>query len=252
MGEGLVRTVDNFGLLGERPTHPELLDELATQFVRKGWHVKPLVRKIVTSQAYNRSTKYNVESIAADPENRLMWRAHRRRLAAESVRDAMLLAAGSLDRSPRFEPMRGRGVLVSSNNGDSTASFDDVSQACRSIYLPIVRGYMPPLMTALDVADPDLLTGRRPTTNVPSQALVLINSPDVDSWARMTAQRVTTETSKLEDRLNLAFMLCLQRKPNQADRMIAGSLFGEGDGSIDDWHQYIAAIFAGTEFRLLD
>jgi len=252
MGEGLVRTVDNFGLQGERPTHPELLDALATEFVRGGWHIKPLIRKIVTARAYSRSTDYNAKSIAIDPENRLLWRAHRRRLSAESIRDAMLLASGDLDRRPRSEPMRGRGVLVSSNNGDSTAKFDDVSEECRSIYLPVVRGYMPALLTALDVADPDLLTGKRPTTNVPSQALVLINSPDVNAWARSTAERIMIQASDFESRLKLTHKLCLQRSPNQDDRNIATNLFAGGEGSLDDWHQYVAAIFAGTEFRLLD
>lgn len=252
MGEGLVRTVDNFGALGQRPTHPHLLDELATEFVRKGWRSKPLIRRIVTSEAYSRSSDYSADAIAADPENKLLWRAHRRRLPAESIRDAMLQVAGKLDHQPRFEPMKGRGVLVSSNNSNSKASFDDVSQACRSIYLPVVRSYMPPLLTALDVADPDLLTGRRPTTNVPSQALVLINSPDVDAWAKTAAERITRQASSFDHRLSLTYQLCLQRDPSPSDREIAESVFGQSEGSIEQWHQYIAAIFAGTEFRLLD
>ena len=138
-GEGLVRTVDNFGSQGERPTHPELLDWLAVEFVRGGWHVKPLIRQLVNSVAYQRSSQYDAGAAAVDPENRLLWRMHRRRIPAEAIRDAMLSAAGRLDHQPRFEPMRGRGTLVSSNNADSKASFDDVSQPCRSIYLPVVR-----------------------------------------------------------------------------------------------------------------
>ncbi|MCG8652895.1 MAG: DUF1549 domain-containing protein, partial [Pirellulales bacterium] len=155
MGEGLVRTVDNFGTQGARPTHPELLDWLATEFVRGGWHLKPLIRQIVLSSAYQRSSDYEVQAVSIDPENRLLWRMHRRRIPAESIRDTMLWAAGKLDRRARVAPMRGRGTLVSSNNSNSTAKFDDVGQPCRSIYLPVVRGYVPPLMAMLDAAEPD-------------------------------------------------------------------------------------------------
>ena len=174
----------------------------------------------------------------------------------------MLAATGNLDRTARIEPMRGRGTLVSSNNGDSKARFDDVSLACRSIYLPVVRGYVPAMLTALDVADPDLLVGRRPTTNVPSQALVLINSPDIDRWARQTAERIVAATNDPLERLDLAYRICLQRTTNSTDRELARQfLFREEQGvtetgarerSVDRWHQYVAALFASTEFRLLD
>ena len=252
MGEGLVRTVDNFGHQGERPTHPELLDWLSAEFVRGGWHVKPLIRRIVTARAYIRSSDYSADSMAIDPENRSLWRAHRRRLPAESIRDAMLFASGQLDYQPRAEPMRERGTLVSANNGNSSARFDDVSQECRSIYLPVVRGYMPPMLTALDVADPDLLVGRRPTTNVPAQALVLINSPEVNRWAQLTAERILRRPSDFAGRLNAAYELCLQRAPTSTDRSIAEKFFSDAKESSDQWHEFIAAIFAGTEFRLLD
>ena len=138
-GEGLVRTVDNFVMLGERRTPPELLDFLATRFVRNGWRLKPLVRELVLSHAYSQSSAYDENSIAIDPENRLLWRVNRRRLTAESIRAAMIAATGRLERQPRLEPMAGRGVLVSSNQANSAASFDDLAQSCRSIYLPVVR-----------------------------------------------------------------------------------------------------------------
>jgi hypothetical protein len=260
MGHGLVRTVDNFGFQGERPTHPELLDAVATEFVRGGWHLKPLVRALVTSAAYGRSSHYNADSASVDPENRLLWRMPRRRIPAEAIRDAMLVAAGGLDRRARYEPMDGRGVLVSSNNANSSASFDDVGDPCRSIYLPVVRGYGPPLMTMLDAADPDLLVGRRPTTNVPAQALVLINSPDVNRWALQTAQRVIDGADQFDTRLELAYAICLGRAPQAADRELAAAFFADPTGdrppggheSLDAWHQWIAGLFACTEFRLLE
>lgn len=254
MGEGLVRTVDNFGAQGERPTHPDLLDALATQFVRGGWRIKPLIRNIVLSAAYQRSSDFDVDAISVDPENRLLWRMNRRRIPAESIRDAMLVSAGVLDRAARSEPMRGRGTLVSSNSGDSSASFDDVSQACRSIYLPIVRGYMPPLLMKLDAAEPDLLVGKRPTTNVPAQALVLLNSPDVNRWAEQTAARVLAAADEFDTRLEHAFRLCIQRQPRGDDRELAERFFArENDReSLQAWHEFVAGLMASTEFRLLE
>ncbi len=108
------------------------------------------------------------------------------------------------------------------------------------------------MLTALDVADPDLLVGRRPTTNVPAQALVLINSPDVNRWARLTAQRILDQPSDFAGRLNLTYELCLQRSPTSTDRAIAEQFFGDRTESLDAWHEFVAAVFAGTEFRLLD
>jgi hypothetical protein len=260
MGNGLVRTVDNFGAQGERPTHPELLDALATEFVRGGWHLKPLIRSLVTSSAYQRSSHYRSDAASVDPQNRLLWRMPRRRIPAEAIRDTMLASAGQLDRRARREPMSGRGVLVSSNNADSSASFNEVGDPCRSIYLPVVRGYLPPLMTMLDAADPDLLVGRRPTTNVPAQALVLINSPDVNRWSRQTAERVIAAADEFNVRLELAYAICLGRGPTDADRRLAAEFFGiafeveheiAGE-SLDAWHEWIAALFACTEFRLLE
>ncbi|WP_236620979.1 DUF1553 domain-containing protein [Rhodopirellula sallentina] len=253
MGEGLVRTVDNFGERGERPSHPELLDYLATSFVRKGWHLKPLVREIVRSAAYHRSSEYNAASASTDPENRLWWRMHRRRLPAEAIRDAMLAATGTLSREPILETMKSHGVLVSGNNGNSKAGkIASVAAPYRSIYLPIVRGYLPPMMTALDAADPDLLVGRRPTTNVPGQALVLINAPEIKDWARQTADRVLNSREGLEERLEFVYQLCLQRSPNENDKRLAHRVFAEDPQSPDAWQHWIAALFAGTEFRLLD
>jgi len=252
-GEGLVRTVDNFGERGERPSHPELLDYLASDFVRSGWLLKPLVRQIVHSTAYHRSSDFNAASVAIDPENRLRWRMSRRRLPAEAIRDTMVSATGTLDPSPTFEIMKGHGVLVSGNNGNSDAGkIQGINAPRRSIYLPIVRGFLAPMMTALDAADPDLLVGRRPTTNVPGQALILINSPEVHDWARATATRVIENANGFDERLRFAYQLCLQRPPTEQDRALANDFFADEQDSLDAWHQWIAAIFAGTEFRLLD
>ncbi len=255
MGEGIVRTVDNFGVQGARPTHPALLDTLAAGFIQDQWRLKKLIRRIVTSAAYQRSSEYQANYAGIDPENRLLWRMHRRRIPAEAIRDAMLTVAGGLDRRARHQPMRGRGTLVSSNNSDSSAKFDDVTQPCRSIYLPVVRGYVPPLMKMLDAADPDLLVGKRPTSSVPAQALVLINSPEVNLWARKAAERVIADGNDFESRLIQAYTRCCQRRPDREDIELATAFFaevGQGLESLDAWHEFIAALFASTEFRLLE
>jgi hypothetical protein len=108
------------------------------------------------------------------------------------------------------------------------------------------------MLLAMDAANPDLLVGRRPTTNVPSQALVLINSPDVNQWALATAGRIVEAANDFDDRLQLAFELCLQRNPMPQDRRIATRFFADRRDSLEAWHPYVAAIFAATEFRLLD
>ncbi|GAA5509951.1 DUF1553 domain-containing protein [Novipirellula caenicola] len=252
MGEGIVRTVDNFGMQGERPSHPELLDFLASDFLRSGWQLKPLIRRIVTTQAYQRSSALNPRACEIDPENRLLWRMHRRRLPAEAIRDTMLVAANQLDRTARFEPMKGMGVLVSNNNSDSDAKIGSNSPTCRTLYMPVVRGYVPALLTALDAADPDLLVGKRPTTNVPGQALVLINSPEINQWSETTAERICNEHRDFPTRIEAAYRRCFQRLPTAEDHRLATDFFAGQEDSASRWHAFVAAMFAATEFRLLD
>ena len=252
LGEGIVRTVDNFGYQGERPTHPELLDYLASDFVNNEWRLKSLVRKIVISQAYRRSSQDHSASISLDPENRLLWKAPRRRLTAESIRDSIIFSTGQLDAASRIEPMAGRGVLVSSNNSDSAARFDDVALPVRSIYLPIVRGYLPDLLLALDMADPDLLVGKRPTTNVPGQALILINSQDIRDWAAVTRDRLLEQAMSFESRLEAVSRLLLQRFPKPHEIAIARKFFDGREADDEAWLQYISAIYASAPFRFID
>ena len=251
-GEGIVRTVDNFGKQGEKPSHPELLDHLAKDFVESGWHLKPLIRKLVLSRAYRRSSSRQSDSMLRDPENRLLWRANRRRLSAESIRDSMIACSGYLDSTARVKPMSGRGVLVSSNNADSSAKMNETTESCRSIYLPVVRGYLSDFLLALDMADPDLLVGKRPTTNVPSQALALINSEEVNQWAAQTTSRVLDEVMSLDSRVEKVTRLLLQRYPREQEILLAREFFREREEDPDAWNQYISAVYASSPFRFLD
>jgi Protein of unknown function (DUF1553) len=252
MGEGIVRTVDNFGFNGERPSHPELLDAIAIRFVRSGWQIKPLVREIVCSDAYARSSQHSPDNVAMDAENRWWWRMPRRRIEAESVRDAMLVAANELDVRPNSQPMKGFGVLVSGNDANDSVSVGGKTDNHRSVYSSVIRGYIPPLMTMLDAADPDLIVGRRTNTNVPSQSLVLVNSPEVRRWAEATARRVTQHTMAFDERLRWLYVNVLQREPSPADIRLAEE-FGLASSNSDAlWPEFIGAIMASTEFRLLD
>ena len=169
-GDGLVRTPDNFGKLGERPTHPELLDWLAVQFVDEGWSIKAMHRLIMLSSTYQMSTTYNAVAADQDPENRLLWRRSRKRLDAESIRDSLLYVAGNLDLSMG-------GTLLPTENRKYVTSTANVNPIVydtqrRSMYLPIVRSALYEVFQAFDFADPAVSSGERMSTTVAPQAPV--------------------------------------------------------------------------------
>ncbi|WDQ18492.1 DUF1549 domain-containing protein [Rhodopirellula sp. P2] len=259
MGEGLVRTVDNFGVRGEKPTHPELLDALTVDFVRNGWRQKRLIRNIVCSDAYSRSMVSDDDPrVALDPENRFRSRAVRRRIPAEAIRDAMLVAAGTLDRSGREDLMDSYATLVSQNNAHSkvTTKFG-LDDPKRTLYLPLIRSEVPPLLANLDAADPDLLVGKRPTTNVPAQALTLIGSPEVRQWAMLTTKRMLGETSTDSQRVRWACEVLFSRDPRPVDEQVlqawlASQAAREMSSEDERYREWIAAMLASTEFRFLD
>ena len=173
-GEGLVRSPDNIGLLGEKPSHPELLDWLATRFIEDGWSLKALHRRILLSSTWQMSTAQNATATEVDPENRLLWRMNRRRLEAEAIRDAMLAVAGTLD------ARMGGTELPTANRAyvTSTANVNPVvyDSRRRSVYLPVVRSALYDVFQAFDFADPSVQNGRRDVTTVAPQALFMMNS----------------------------------------------------------------------------
>ena len=167
-GEGLVRTVDNFGATGEEASHPELLDWLAMEFVNDGWSTKQLVRRVVMSEAYRASSRGDADQLEIDPENRLLARQNQRRLEAEVLRDSLLLLSGELDRT-----MGGKTFPQSLK---SEFYFDFTKEKRRSVYLPVFRNNMEGLFQVFDFANPNLVVGRRTKSTIPSQALYLMNS----------------------------------------------------------------------------
>lgn len=258
LGQGLVPSVDNFGKLGDRPSHPELLDRLAADFVENGWSTKRTIRQIVLSRTYRQSSRHDETAWNADPGNRLLWRANRKRLPAESIRDAMLEISGNLILSPGGSPVEGLGTLVTQNTADPS-QYESTSSAFRSAYLPIIRSELPPMLVVFDFADPDLVTGRRAVTNVPAQALLLLNSPFVIEQAQAAADRVqnladSDEPAKL---IEQTYELVLSRQPTEAELQRAevflqSAKTEEAKTAPAPLAQLIHTLFASSEFRMLN
>jgi hypothetical protein len=194
-GRGIVASVDNFGSTGDLPSHPELLDHLAQRFIRAGWSTKRLVRAIVLSRAYRLSADASPAELSLDPANILIWRHTPRRLEAEELRDAMLAAAGTLKTS-RSRPTGTPALKMTEirDNGPEARAVHEEADASlnRSVYLPLLRGLTPHALEVFDPVEQTLVTGRRETTTVPSQALYLLNSPFVRQRSLELAEHLLT------------------------------------------------------------
>jgi hypothetical protein len=221
-GTGLVKTVEDFGSQGEAPSHPELLDWLATEFIRTGWDVKAMQRLIVTSAAYRQSSKVSPELLEKDPENRLIARGPRSRLPAEMVRDNALFVSGLLKErvgGPSVSPYQPKGLWEEIAFGDvysaqtySPGHGDDLYR--RSMYTVWKRTSGPPALITFDAPDREKCTARRSVTNTPLQALVLLNDPTYLEASRWLANRVLTEMpNDPGKRIRYAFRLATGRAP---------------------------------------
>jgi hypothetical protein len=244
VGVGLVRTVDNFGTTGEPPSHPELLDHLAAQFIQEGWSVKQLIRTIVLSRTYRLSS--SSAKLKSDPENRLLSQMNRNRLDAESLRDAMLAAAGALDLA-----MGGR-TFSANLSSDYRFAYNEPR---RSVYAPVFRNSLPEIFEVFDFANPSMVTGRRNVSTVAPQALFLMNHPLVREQAQRTAERLLAENVDGErSRINRAFLLTLSRRATDAEIAISERFLtsGAADSSrAEAWTQIVQSLFASIEFRYL-
>ncbi len=173
-GKGIVPSTDNFGALGDRPQNQPLLDWLATSFVQDGWQLKNLHRRILLSNTYQMSSRYDAKAAKADPENRLHWRHERRRLEAEAVRDSILAVSGKLDRTMGGSLLnfKDRQYVTDTSNADPV----NYMSPRRSLYLPVIRSALYDVYTAFDFGDPTVMNGDRPTTTIAPQALFMMNS----------------------------------------------------------------------------
>ena len=246
-GQGIVATPDNFGLSGQTPTHPALLDHLATRFMKEGWSVKKLIRELMTSRVYALSTAHDAKNFEADPDNTLLWRMTPRRLDAESIRDAMLLTAGKLDlRPPTGSPVGafGEGYAVGAN----TKQIDQVSPH-RSVYLPVVRNLPLESLTLFDMTPGSIVTGQRPQTTVPAQSLYLLNSPYVLKAAEFAAQRLLTDRPKSEPhRVKLAYERIFNRPPTDAEVEAALKFVKTKPDTAEGWAALCQSLWASHEF----
>jgi hypothetical protein len=217
-GRGIVPTSNDFGKLGEAPTHPELLDWLASEFIASGWKLKHLHRLLMTSSTYRMSSKADPKALAADPANQLFWRFNMRRLTAEEVRDSILAVSGELNRKmrgPPIYPPLPREVLATQDRpGRGWKPSPPEEAARRSVYIHVKRSLLVPQLAQFDFADTDQSCPVRFTTTVPTQALAMLNDEFTNTQARLFAQRLTRERKGLQAQVALAIRLITGRMPD--------------------------------------
>ena len=255
-GEGLVRTPSNFGKMGERPTHPELLDWLATRFVESGWSVKSLHREIVFSSAYRMSSGVSDKVAMEDPENKLLSRFNRRRLDVEELRDGLLAVDGDIQYVMGGSLQEGFGT--DGENSSSRMSINPDEHVRRTVYLPLRRANLPALLNLFDFGDATTTTGKRVSTNVAPQALFLMNSKFVAERARGLAEQLMSERPDENERVRSLYLRTLNRppSPDEVDRgrtYVAQVQENFGDFEpLDAWESYARILMASNEFIYVD
>ncbi|MEX2213075.1 MAG: PSD1 and planctomycete cytochrome C domain-containing protein [Phycisphaeraceae bacterium] len=248
-GRGLVRTPDNFGKLGETPTHPALLDWLASRFVEEGWSIKALHRRIMLSSTYRMSSEHDAKVTQLDPENRLYSRAPIRRLEAEAIRDAMLFVSGRLDTTmggPAITHVKNREFLFDHTSKDGT-TYDNTR---RSVYQPVVRNHLYDFFELFDFPDSAVSQGDRPTTTVAPQALLAMNSPLIWESAGKLAKKF--EDGKLKEFVNELYMAALGRPATGEEVTRIAALMESATNANDRLLQRICqAILVSNEFMYI-
>jgi hypothetical protein len=241
-GQGLVRTPSNFGHSGERPTHPELLDHLASRFIASGWSLKALHRAIMLSAVYQQASSSDEERAQIDPDNRLLWRMNRRRLEVEAWRDALLAVSGALDASL----------------GGPSLDLADADNNRRTLYAKISRHNLDPLLRLFDFPDPNITSDGRPVTTVPLQQLFVLNSPLMVRSAKALAARCCAAADKDDARVRHAFELLFSRPATDLELQLGLEFIAESDDPTDDdskltrWEQYAQALLSTNEFMFVD
>ncbi len=221
-GRGIVRSSSNLGLQGDRPTHPELLDWLAAEFIRRGWSLKALHRLILTSNAYRMSSRASDRALSLDPTNDLFWRFDMRRLTAEEIRDSILALSGTLSLKmygPGVYTAIPREVMAGQSMPGSGWGQSPFEEQCRrSVYVHVKRSLLTPILESFDVAETDRSTPVRFTTTQPTQALALLNGEFVSQHAGLFAKRLRREAGPdVNKQVLLALNLATTRPPNEAE-----------------------------------
>ena len=314
-GQGIVTTTEDFGMTGTPPSHTELLDYLAVQFVQSGWSIKTMVRQLVQTKAYRMQSRFDVASHEQDPDNRLLWRSNIKRLNAESIRDAMLAISGQLETErpvgskvakagyirvrdsqlqdprdairrsvqttftsrrqsigPILQRLRSnnprersaarnqlRSTVGNNRLAELTAaavaesSLDSETDNHRSVYLPVVRDFVPRSLEVFDFADPSLVIGSRESSNTPNQALFMLNNPMTIRLSEAFAERIIKEAPSTKQRVELAFMLAYGRPPSDKER-VASHRYLSDSGMLPKTalESFCQSLFASAEFRYLN
>ncbi|MAT14548.1 MAG: hypothetical protein CMJ46_04680 [Planctomyces sp.] len=262
-GEGIVTTPDNFGLQGAKPSHPELLDWLASTFIEKGYSLKEMHRLMMLSQTYQLSSERDPVRAETDPDNKYYWRFNARRLEAESIRDAVLAVSETLDREMG-------GNLLNVKNREFVFNHEskenvDYNFTRRSIYLPVIRNHLHPVFSLFDYADASVLNGDRQTSTVATQALFLMNSPFLEEQTEAYANWLINQEEDMFARIDLLYEKSYGRLPTDEERARLESFLQqfptvwrqdhpEADDAavtVASWQALCHAVLAANEFTYL-
>jgi hypothetical protein len=239
-GRGLVETPSNFGLQGSRPSHPELLDDLAARFVAQGWSLKWLHREIMTSAAYQQSSRRDPAQFAIDPDNQGLWRMTPRRLDVESWRDSLLTVAGELNE----------------NFGGAPQELDQATNRRRTVYGVVRRRELSELLRLFDFPDPVASSAQREPTITPLQQLFVLNSPFFESQSRLLVEKVLAGSANEAERLQLVYRRLFQRSATVKEVELGGQFIEQlrsgGVSESEAWRQYAHVLLASNEFVFID
>jgi hypothetical protein len=236
-GKALVRTPSNFGMLGERPTHPGLLDWLASALIESGWSIKSLHRTIMTSATYQSTSAFDETAFASDGDNRSIWRMNPRRMDAETWRDSLLAVTGELD------------LTV---GGPAVA--DIVGSNRRTLYAKVSRNN--PLasdkfLRLFDFPIPRATNAKRTANVIPQQFLFMMNSQFMLNRAQALADRLQTESGPIAARIEPAYALLYGRRPSEEELRAATDFLASGDSAVDRWQRYFQVLLSSNEFMYI-
>ena len=232
-GAGLSRTPSNFGQLGDRPSHPELLDYLAARFVENGWSNKKLIRELVLSASYQLSSANDVKNFTADPENRLLWHAARRRMDVEGLRDSLLAVTGELDPAAGGKPEK----------------LSEEKNLRRTVYGFVSRRKLDGDLALFDFPNPNSTSEARVITGTPIQQLFFLNSGFVMSRAKTLADKLTKESSDDSARIREAYRILYSRQPTAQELALGLDFLKTGK---EAWPRYAQVLLSANEFLFVN
>jgi hypothetical protein len=255
MGRGIVPSVDNFGMLGQKPTHPELLDWLACELVENEWSLKHLHRTIMLSQSYQMSTRFQEQGYEADPENELLWRFRRRRLTGEEIRDSIVEVGMGVDQTMYGTLMNVENhAYVNSTGSAGTLNYEN---ARRSIYLPVIRSGVFDVLQTLDFPDPSMLSGERQTSTVAPQALLMMNSDLVHEHSLTIAEQLLKSPLDDAQRIIAVYSRILKRQPTIEEIAAASNFIRDSGLSAEStaatvWQSLCRVLISSNEFSYIE